>query len=497
MGNKHNIETSPLLSDSPGMGWNFDNTYLSLGDEFFSVAPPTKSKNPALVLLNNELASDLDLSFSGVSSEYLASIFSGNHHLKGSEFISQAYAGHQFGHFSILGDGRATLVGEHVTKKNTRFDIQLKGAGKTPYSRQGDGRAGLGPVLREYIISEAMDSLNISTSRSLAVTSTGQKIYRESEHQGAILTRVSSSHIRVGTFEYLAAINNFDGLERLLNYTINRHFPELSSAENKALSVLGLVIDKQIDLVVEWMRVGFVHGVMNTDNVSVSGETIDYGPCAFMNSYNPKTVFSSIDLNGRYSFGNQPTVTYWNMIKFAESLLPIINPDPKKSALAAQKKLDCFSKKFSKKWGAMMLKKIGIQNNKEGDLGLLKKLLEIMDKEKLDYTNTFTDLYNINNQNLKNPSLFKWAQEWLSRVKKEYKNIEHAFELMKKTNPYIIPRNNKVEEVLLSAINHQDYSPLKKFLIYLKKPYEHKKGLEEYCSVPVGFDNKYKTFCGT
>ena len=304
------------------IGWHFDNTYSKLPNTFKEEIRPTPVHDPELVILNEELAKDLNLNFSNINKKQQAEIFSGNLLPKNTNTIAQAYAGHQFGHFTMLGDGRAVLLGEHLINENSRFDIQFKGSGKTSFSRGGDGRAALGPMLREYIISEALYSLNIQTTRSLAVVKTGEKVVRENLLQGAILTRVASSHIRVGTFQYIAAKQNIEDLKILVDYTVDRHFPEIKFSENKALDLLNLVMLKQCDLIVDWMRVGFIHGVMNTDNMAISGETIDYGPCAFMDHYDPKTVFSSIDKFGRYAYSNQPPIAKWNLARLAECLIP-------------------------------------------------------------------------------------------------------------------------------------------------------------------------------
>ncbi|MDA8738071.1 YdiU family protein, partial [Candidatus Pelagibacter bacterium] len=307
------------------IGWHFDNTYSKLSNTFKEDIKPTPVHDPELVILNEQLAADLNLDFSKIKDKDLSSIFSGNSLPDGSNTIAQAYAGHQFGHFTMLGDGRAVLLGEHLCNKNIRFDIQFKGSGRTSFSRGGDGRAALGPMLREYIISEAINALNIPTTRSLAVVKTGEKVVRENLLEGAILTRVASSHIRVGTFQYIAARQNIEDLKTLVDYTIERHYPQIKSSKTKALDLLNLVMEKQCQLVVDWMRVGFIHGVMNTDNMTISGETIDYGPCAFMDQYHPKTVFSSIDKLGRYAYSNQPPITKWNLTRFAECLIPLID----------------------------------------------------------------------------------------------------------------------------------------------------------------------------
>ena len=336
------------------IGWLFDNSYSRLSNDLLVKQSPIPVKSPKLVILNKELSKDLDLNFTNISNEDLSQLFSGNILPSGSNSIAQAYAGHQFGHFTMLGDGRAVLMGEHLSKNNERFDIQFKGSGKTPFSRSGDGRAALGPMLREYIISEAMYGLNIPTTRSLAVVKTGENVMRNKYLPGAILTRVASSHIRVGTFQYLAATQNDKNLKVLIDYVINRHYPNIKSSKNQALDLLKTLIDVQINLVVNWMRIGFIHGVMNTDNMTISGETIDYGPCAFMDEYNPETVFSSIDHNGRYAFLNQPKIVKWNIARFAECIIPFIDSDKDKAVEMATKTINTFEEIYQKKWLNMM-----------------------------------------------------------------------------------------------------------------------------------------------
>ena len=369
------------------INWNFNNTYFNLSRTFREEINPVPVKNPKILLLNKRLASSLSLDFSNVDDEELSKIFSGNLLPKGSNSIAQAYAGHQFGHFTMLGDGRAVLIGEHITKKNVRFDIQFKGSGKTPFSRNGDGRAALGPMLREYIISEAMHALNIPTTRSLAVVKTGEDVVRENILQGAILTRVASSHLRVGTFQYITARQNEDELKILVNYTIDRHYPKIKDSKNQALDLLKVLIEKQIDLVINWMRVGFIHGVMNTDNMTISGETIDYGPCAFMDTYDPQTVFSSIDQLGRYAYFNQPSITKWNLARFAECLVPLIDKDKDKAINIATKTINTFETKYEKKWLNMMRDKLGLFGDDAKDQVLILDLLTWMHQNKADYTN--------------------------------------------------------------------------------------------------------------
>jgi len=372
-----------------GLNWNFDNSYSRLPDSFKETIDPVKVKKPELVLFNKDLAKNIDLDFSNIKNEELSALFSGNLLPKNSNSIAQAYAGHQFGHFTMLGDGRAVLIGEHLSKNKKRYDIQFKGSGKTSFSRNGDGRAALGPMLREYIISESMHHLNIPTTRSLAVVKTGESVMRDTELIGAILTRVASSHIRVGTFQYIAARKNEDELKMLLEHVIKRHYPNIDKAKNKSIEILKIVLEKQVDLVVHWMRVGFIHGVMNTDNMSISGETIDYGPCAFMDVYDPKTVFSSIDRTGRYAYCNQPVITKWNLARFAECLIPLIDKDQNNAIKIATEIINSFEKKYEEKWLNMMRDKLGLFGDEKNDQSLILDLLTWMHEVKAVYTNTF------------------------------------------------------------------------------------------------------------
>ena len=480
------------------INWNFENTYFNLSESFKENIDPIPVKNPELILLNDELASSLNLDFSKTSHKELSKIFSGNLLPEGSNSIAQAYAGHQFGHFTMLGDGRAVLIGEHITKSNKKYDIQFKGSGKTTFSRNGDGRAALGPMLREYIISEAMNGLNIPTTRSLAVVKTGEKIQRETTLQGAILTRVASSHIRVGTFQYIAARQKKDELKILLDYTIDRHYPEIKNSNNHALDLLNLLIDRQCNLVVNWMRVGFIHGVMNTDNMTISGETIDYGPCAFMDTYDPKTVFSSIDKMGRYAYCNQPIITKWNLSRFAECLIPLIDKDQNKAIELATEAINSFEKNYQEKWLNMMRDKLGLLGSEDEDKSLILDLLTWMHQKKIDYTNTFCYLMNFKIQNSKdfNDLDFQnWKIRWQKRLSKNNNTLKKYLKLMRSVNPLVIPRNHIVEEVLNEA-NQDNLKPIKKLLNILKSPYVEKKNIFEY-QISSPSDDKYQTFCGT
>ncbi len=481
------------------IGWRFDNTYSKLPDIFLSKVSPVPVKSPNLVILNDNLSKELELNFSTSNKEDLSKLFSGNLLPKDSKAIAQAYAGHQFGHFTMLGDGRAVLMGEHLTKDNRRFDIQFKGSGKTPFSRNGDGRAALGPMLREYIISEAMHALRIPTTRSLAVVKTGENVLRETPLPGAILTRVASSHLRVGTFQYITARKDEENLKTLVNYTIDRHYPDIKDSKNKALDLLKKLMERQIKLVINWMRVGFIHGVMNTDNMAVSGETIDYGPCAFMDAYDPQTVFSSIDQLGRYAYFNQPSITKWNLARFAECLIPLIDENKDKAIKTATETINRFEKIYEIKWLNMMRDKLGLFGEDSKDQVLILDLLTWMHQNKTDYTNTFCFLMNekIENDEIYNNEDFHiWRQRWLDRLKLNNNTPEKYFKLMRSVNPSIIPRNHKVEEVL-EAANNNNLKPMKNLLNILEKPYENQNKIFEYQSPAPISNEKYQTFCGT
>ncbi len=478
-------------------GWCFDNTYYKLPDSFKENIEPVPVKKPELVIFNKNLAGELNLNFSNLDNKKISELFGGNTLPQGSNGIAQAYAGHQFGHFTMLGDGRAVLIGEHLSKKN-RHDIQFKGSGKTAFSRNGDGRAALGPMLREYIISEAMHSLNIPTTRSLAVVKTGEEVIREAPLHGAILTRVALSHIRVGTFQYIAARQKKDELETLLNYVIKRHYPNIENSKNKAIDLLNIVLDKQIDLVVNWMRVGFIHGVMNTDNMSISGETIDYGPCAFMDTYDPKTVFSSIDQMGRYAYCNQPVITKWNLSRFAECLIPMIDKDQDKAIKLATEIISTFEKKYEIKWLNMMRDKLGLFGTDEKDKFLILDLLTLMHQKKVDYTNTFCHLMNFEiqqNNDYEDNGFQNWKKRWKKRLLANNNSPEKYMKLMRSVNPLVIPRNHKVEEALNEA-NKGNLKFINQLLEILNKPYIEQKNIFNY-QIPSQSSEQYQTFCGT
>ena len=481
------------------IGWKFDNTYSNLSESMLSKLNPTPVKTPELVLFNHKLSKEIHLDFSQIDNKELALIFSGNQLPEGSDSIAQAYAGHQFGHFTILGDGRALTIGEHLDRNKNRYDIQFKGSGKTPYSRNADGRAALGPMLREYIISEAMHNLGVPTTRSLAVIKTGEDVIRESILEGAILTRVASSHIRVGTFQYALISKNKSDLKTLFDYTLNRHYPDLKKSKFSSINLLKVVLEKQIDLICNWMRIGFIHGVMNTDNMTISGETIDYGPCAFMDKYDPGTVFSSIDHQGRYSYYNQPRIAKWNLERFAESLLPLIDNNSKVAVKIATEVLKEFPEKYKNKWLKMMKKKLGFIDNNSNDEQLITELLSWMHQNKADYTNTFCYLmnkYKSNNEIYNEKNFILWKKKWENRIKLNNNSLEKAFKIMNEVNPLVIPRNHFVEEALKQATEMNNLNKVHELLKVLKNPYDNISSTPSYQSTPLPVKN-YVTYCGT
>ena len=487
------------MTNKNKIDWKFENSYLQLPKNMQSKQLPEKVKNPKIVLINNNLSNELGINLSNLDPEYLALVFSGNQLPTGSDTIAMAYAGHQFGHFTILGDGRAILIGEHINNKKQRYEIQFKGSGKTEFSRNGDGKAALGPMLREYIISEAMYHLNIPTTRSLAVVKTDEKVIRETELTRAILTRVASSHIRVGTFQYFAYKKDDESLKSLVNYSIDRHYAEIKNSENIYINLIDRLMDKQIDLVVNWMRVGFIHGVMNTDNMALSGETIDYGPCAFMDKYDPKTVFSSIDHFGRYAYYNQPSITKWNLARFAECLIPFLDTNKDEAIKIATNKINEFDKKYEKKWLKMMSDKIGLLDTEKEDEVLILDLLQWMHSNKADYTNTFYNLINekiFSNQVYDNADFLTWKDRWKMRLSKYKNKMDKVEEKMKFSNPIIIPRNYKVEEAL-SAAESGDTSLVEILLKALEKPYENNSNLKDFQITEKLNKSGYKTYCGT
>ena len=480
-------------------GFKFDNTYLQLPKVFYTKLLPAPVPKPEMVILNTPLATDLGLNFSDISTDEQAVLFAGNQMPEEAEPFAQAYAGHQFGHFTMLGDGRAIVWGEHITPTGQRFDLQFKGSGPTPYSRGGDGRAAIGPMLREYIISEAMHALNIPTTRSLAVVTNGGQVYRETPLPGAILTRVASSHIRVGTFQFAALHRDREVIKSLLDYTIKRHSPHIEEKQNKSLSLLKSVIEKQAELIAHWMRVGFVHGVMNTDNMALSGETIDYGPCAFMDAYDPETVFSSIDHMGRYAYANQPAIAQWNLARFAETLLPLLDDDAEKAKEIAEEAINGFGAVYKEKSLSMLRAKVGLFGEQAEDEGLITDLLDWMHRQNADYTNTFLDLTSEappKGKLYEGDAFKEWHARWQVRLAKNTEPLESSLSLMRSNNPVVIPRNHKVEQVLDAATNG-DLQPLKDFIAALQEPYKNSSYLKPYQSPPKPEETVCQTFCGT
>ena len=473
-----------------------ESTYANLPEIFYTKLSPVPVSKPKVVIFNQKLAEEMGLDLTQLNPQQKADLLAGNLIPEGCTPFAQAYAGHQFGNFTMLGDGRAIILGEHLSRSGKRFDIQYKGSGRTPYSRGGDGRAALGPMLREYIISEAMHSLGIPTTRSLAVVSTGETVYREDELPGAILNRIASSHIRVGTFQFAALHQEKTISQSLMDYTIDRHFPESKDHGNKALALLDQVMKLQADLITHWMRVGFIHGVMNTDNMALCGETIDYGPCAFMDSFDPSTVFSSIDHQRRYAYANQPVMAHWNLARLAESLLPLIHENRETAIELAEDSLKAFEELYKSKWLAMMGNKLGLTKIEDQDEELITELLDLMHEYSADYTNTFLDL---GQKELPAEEFYisedfsNWHNRWVKRLQQEGGD---SFALMRSVNPAVIPRNHKVEEALQAA-ERDDLTPFHHLLEAVTNPYESGEYLKPYQTPPSPKEKVLQTFCGT
>lgn len=481
-------------------GWNLENSYANLPDKFYSTINPNPVEAPKLVVLNESLTKELGLNVEALKGEDALNVFAGNKVPEGGSSLAQAYAGHQFGNFTMLGDGRALMVGEQITPKGNRLDIQLKGSGRTPYSRGGDGRAALGPMLREYIISEAMHGLGIPTTRSLAVVTTGEPVIRETNLPGAIMTRVASSHLRVGTFEFARQWGSVDELHALADYAIERHYPNVKDDENPYLSFYKEVIKRQASLIAKWQLTGFIHGVMNTDNMTISGETIDYGPCAFMDKYDPATVFSSIDVQGRYAYGNQPSIGGWNLARFAETLIPLFHDDQEKAVEMAQEALSDYGDQFNSNWMSGMRAKLGLFNEEKEDEALIKELLNLMKDHSADYTNTFRALTLHKKEDTKlfnSPDFDEWYKNWQERLERQTGSKESSDELMRNSNPAVIPRNHRVEEALEAAVQNEDYSVMEKLLNALSNPFAYSPEQEKYCKLSPENGGSYRTFCGT
>jgi uncharacterized protein YdiU (UPF0061 family) len=486
----------------------FDNSYARLPDRFFVRQRPVPVAAPRLVRLNESLARHLGLDAAQLATAEGVEFLAGNRVPEGGEPLAMAYAGHQFGSFvPQLGDGRAILLGEVIDRNGVRRDVQLKGAGRTPFSRQGDGRAALGPVLREYILSEAMAALGIPTTRALAAVTTGETVWREAPLPGAVLTRVASSHIRVGTFQFFAARGDGDAIRRLADYVIARHYPEALEAANPYRALLDLVISRQAALVAKWLLVGFIHGVMNTDNTSIAGETIDYGPCAFMDAYHPQTVYSSIDTIGRYAYGNQPNIAQWNLVRFAETILPLLAEDEDRTVEAAQNAIDAFAPRFETAWAGGLSRKLGLLQSRPDDLSLARDLLECMAQNRADFTLTFRRLCDSGDSSegraavrglFADPNAFdSWESKWCRRIAEEggESNLHRA--VMRAANPAFIPRNHLVEEAIAAAVNDGDYSPFESLLGVLSAPYDDQPGFARYADPPRPDQVVHQTFCGT
>jgi uncharacterized protein YdiU (UPF0061 family) len=484
------------------------SSYASLPARFYARVEPTPVAAPRLIRLNHALASDLSLDLSGRDAPALAKLFSGNELPPGSVPVAMVYAGHQFGHFvAQLGDGRAILIAEMRDRAGVLREIQLKGSGRTPYSRGGDGRAALGPVLREYLVSEAMYALGIPATRSLAAVTTDESVRRETMLPGAILTRVAASHVRVGTFEYFAARGDVAGTKILADYVIDRHYPLCVHEKSPYLALLEQVISRQAALIARWMNVGFIHGVMNTDNMAVSGETIDFGPCAFMDGFDPATVFSSIDAHGRYAYANQPNAALWNLARFAETLLPLIDADTQQAIGAATEALATFEPFFNDCWLDGMRRKLGLSTPEPADRQLAEDLLKAMHRNQADFTLSFRalcaaalDLQGdgpVRAQFLNALDYDEWAQRWRARLSREAMTLESRAESMQQANPAYIPRNHRVEQVIVAAVERSDFGPFEEFSQVLMAPYVERAAYASYAEAPQPQERVLQTFCGT
>ena len=487
------------MNDTPTAGWNLEHTYAQLPSLFFEPWQPTPVRAPRLVILNEALASELGLDAAVLSQPENADLFTGNRLPPGAYPIAQAYAGHQYGHFTGLGDGRALLLGEQVTPNSGTYDIQLKGSGPTAFSRRGDGRAALGPMLREYLISEAMHALGIRTTRSLAVAATGEDVFRPEPLPGAVLTRVASSHIRVGTFEWAAAHRDLDALRALADHTIRRHYPLLWEEDNPYLGLLQGVIERQAVLIARWTGVGFIHGVMNTDNMSIACETIDYGPCAFMDRYDPGTVFSSIDRHGRYAFDNQPAIAEWNLARFSETLLPLLHEDEHQAIAMAEEAVNGFTDCYEEHWRFFMGAKIGLFSPEPEDVPLISALLDWMHRTGKDYTITFRKLStaeSIEKAPFEDAEFAHWHSAWIERLARQGRGTTEVVTRMRKNNPAVIPRNHLVEEALAAASTRGDLTLFRRLLEVLSTPFTEPAD-DEFTREPIPPSEPYRTFCGT
>ena len=493
-------------NNSAAAGFVFDNTYARELEGFYVTWKAAQVARPSLAKFNRELAQELGLDADALDSEEGARIFAGNETPEGAAPLAQTYAGHQFGGFvPQLGDGRALLLGEVIDRNGRRRDIQLKGSGPTPFSRDGDGRAALGPVLREYLIGEAMHALGIPTTRALAAALTGEPVFRESALPGAILTRVAASHIRVGTFQFFAARGEQAKVRRLADYVIDRHYADLKADANPYLGLLERVRDKQATLIASWMHVGFIHGVMNTDNMAISDETIDYGPCAFMDHYDPATVFSSIDTQGRYAYANQPRIAHWNLARFAETLLSLIDADRNRAIPRATEVVNAFPEHYERHWLKGMRAKLGLVSEEEADLNLATGFLTAMEGKKVDYTLAFRHLAAAalgREEPLRtlfdDPSAFDlWSGHWRARLAREAVAPLVRAQAMRRVNPAFIPRNHRVEEALSAAVERADYAPFETLLNILSRPFDDQPEFAAFAEPAPEGRGCYRTFCGT
>ncbi|WP_426957940.1 protein adenylyltransferase SelO [Muricoccus radiodurans] len=501
-------QPAPDVPVAPRVHIPFDNSYARLPERFYARLDPTRVASPRLIRVNRDLATLLGIDPDALETPEGVEILAGNRVAQGSEPIAQAYAGHQFGGFSPqLGDGRAILLGEVVGRDGQRRDIQLKGSGPTPFSRRGDGRAALGPVLREYLISEAMHALGLPTTRALAAVTTGETVLRDRPLPGAVFTRVAASHIRVGTFQYFAARRDMDAVRTLLDHAIARHDPAAATAENPARAFLDGVVARQAELIARWLLIGFIHGVMNTDNTTVSGETIDFGPCAFMDAYSPGTVFSSIDIQGRYAYANQPRIMQWNLARLAECLLPLLSEDADVGMASAQEALAGFVPRFQAAYLNGLRRKIGLTTEEEADTALVEDLLERMAENRADFTLTFRRLADAAADPAADPAvrtLFQdpaaydgWVENWRSRLARDPAPPAARRAAMRATNPAFIPRNHRVEAALSAAVDRDDLAPFEELLAILARPYDDQPGREAFTHPPETVDPTYQTFCGT
>lgn len=490
--------------------FDFDNSYARLPEAFYRRCDPTPVATPRLLKLNTALARELGLPLDELGNDTLARLFAGNLVPEGAKPLAMAYAGHQFGNLvPQLGDGRAVLLGEVVDSRGRRRDIQLKGAGATPFSRGGDGRAPLGPVIREYLVSEAMHALGVPTTRALAAVTTGERVFRDFALPGAVITRVASSHIRVGTFEFFAVRGDFDNVRTLADYVIRRHFPDIAETAGNTPypALLEAAIQRQAELVAHWMGIGFIHGVMNTDNTTISGETIDYGPCAFMDNYHPNTVFSSIDAGGRYAYQMQPRIAQWNLARFAECLVPLIDDDQERAVALATSLLHEFVPRYEEAWLARMGAKIGLSGPREDDRPLIEDLLVAMADNEVDFTLLFRRLCdaaeNPANSHQVRP-LFnrpeawdEWAKRWAERITQEPGSPQDRANRMRATNPAVIPRNHRIEQAIDKAVKEDDFSDFERLDQALRHPFEDDPERDSWLGPPAPEERVLRTFCGT